>query len=426
MKTLIKHGYIIDPASGLEGKYDILIENGRISEIRENLRTTASVVIEAENCYVMPGFIDLHTHLRDPGFTEKETLTTGSEAAAAGGFTTICAMPNTKPVMDTPEKLLELQRRAMDEAIVNVIQLGAITMGQQGRELADIEGMAKAGCPAVSEDGKSVMDEKLYEKAMRIAAANRIGIFAHCEDINLVKGGVMNKDSVSERMGLPGISNEVEDRIVERDIGLAERTGAKLHLCHCSTEKSVDLIRQAKSRGVRVTAEVCPHHFTLTTEDIPGDDANYKMNPPIRTKLDVEALKEGLKEGVIDAIATDHAPHTAKEKSGSMRTAPFGIVGLETALGLAMTELVEPGVLTPSQLASRMSLTPARILGIDRGSLEIGKIADIVIFDPKFEYTIRAEATCSRGKNSPFIGRKVRGRVMNTLVAGRIVYRSQW
>ena len=421
MKTLIKNGRVVDPASGLDGRYDILIENGRICDVRDHIQTTAQSVIEAENCIVMPGLIDLHVHLRDPGYTDKETIETGTRAAAAGGFTTICAMPNTKPVMDTPEKIRAFYERAVVSASVNVIQLGAITVGQNGTELADIAGMGRAGCHAVSEDGKSVMDGKLAEQAMKTAADNGIGVFAHCEDIRLVNGGVVNHD-IAEKLGLPGIIDEAENVITARDIEIARRTGAHLHLYHCSTAGSVELIRKAKTEGVQVTAEVCPHHFTLSTEDIPGDDANYKMNPPLRTREDVAVLKEALSEGIIDTIATDHAPHTAAEKSRSMKDAPFGITGLETALGLAVTELTEPGFLTMMQLACRMSYAPARILGIEKGSLEIGKIADVVIFDPAFEYTVRSETMLSKGKNSPFIGRKLRGRVLYTLRAGEIIY----
>lgn len=421
MKTLIKNGHVVDPASGLDGIYDILAENGRISEIREHIRTTAQTVLDAKNCFVMPGFIDLHVHLRDPGFPEKETLVTGTRAAAAGGFTTVCAMPNTKPVMDTPDKIREFYIRCAEEAAVNVIQIGAVTLGQNGQELADIAGMGREGCRAISEDGKSVMNEVLYEQAMRIAASYGIGVFAHCENADLVKGGVLNSDAAL-RLGFPGICNEVEDSIIARDIEIARRTGAHLHLCHCSTAGSVELVRRAKADGVAVTAEVCPHHFMLTTDDITGDSTNFKMNPPLRTSADSEALREGLAEGVIDTIATDHAPHTEIEKQRGMLEAPFGITGLETALSLAVTGLVEPGLLTPLQLADRMSFAPARILGIDRGSLEIGKIADITIFDPAFEYTIRAERMYSKGKNTPFIGKAVRGRVMDTLLAGEVVY----
>ena len=424
MRTLIKYGRVIDAATGTDRIQDIVIEDGFITEIRPDIQITATEVIDATDCIVMPGLIDLHVHLRDPGFTDKETITTGTMAAARGGFTTVCAMPNTNPPMDTGEKIRAFYERAKEEAKVHVIQFGAMTMGQKGEELADLAGMAEAGCIGVSEDGKSVMDPELCRAAMAEAARLGLGVFDHCEDKKLVKGGVINQVEASERLGLPGISNEVEDSIARRDIEIARETGARLHLCHCSTAGSVELVRKAKEEGLPVTAEVTPHHFTLTTEDIKEDDAVYKMNPPIRTGRDVEALIQGLKDGVIDVIATDHAPHTEEEKRKGMLASPFGITGLETALSLTITELVEPGILTWLDVADRMSLKPAQILGIDRGTLEVGKNADLIVFDPVYAYTAKAEKMLSKGKNSPFIGRKMRGKILYTIVDGKIVYRA--
>ena len=373
--------------------------------------------------YVMPGFIDLHVHLRDPGLTYKETLETGGMAAARGGVTTICAMPNTRPVTDTSQMIEELHERAAHESPVHVIQLGAITKGQLGEELADIRGMAEAGCHAISEDGKSVMNASLYRKAMKIAKEEGISIFAHCEDITMVEGGVMNADAKAKELGLPGITNSVEDVIVARDILLAKETGVRLHLCHCSTQDSVEMIRLAKAEGLPVTGEVCPHHFTLCTDDIREDDGNYKMNPPLRAREDVEALKRGLADGTMDVIATDHAPHSAEEKNRSMAKAAFGIVGLETSAALTYTELVEPGILTVMQMAEKMSYNPAKILGLnDKGSVSEGKIADLVIFDPEKEYRIDVEKFASKGKNTPFNGYPVKGEVACTIVDGKIVY----
>lgn len=423
MKLLIKNGHVVNPENDLNAVQDVLIENDRIIKVADSVRDDADTVLDAKGMYVMPGFIDLHVHLRDPGLTYKETLETGGMAAARGGVTTICAMPNTRPVTDTSQMIEELHERAAHESPVHVIQLGAITKGQLGEELADIRGMAEAGCHAISEDGKSVMNASLYRKAMKIAKEEGISIFAHCEDITMVEGGVMNADEKAKELGLPGITNSVEDVIVARDILLAKETGVRLHLCHCSTQDSVEMIRLAKAEGLPVTGEVCPHHFTLCTDDIREDDGNYKMNPPLRAREDVEALKRGLADGTMDVIATDHAPHSAEEKNRSMAKAAFGIVGLETSAALTYTELVEPGILTVMQMAEKMSYNPAKILGLnDKGSVSEGKIADLVIFDPEKEYRIDVEKFASKGKNTPFNGYPVKGEVACTIVDGKIVY----
>ena len=423
MKILIQNGYVLDPESKREGVLDVLIEDDKIVKVAENISDVADRIIDASDCYVMPGFIDLHVHLRDPGLEYKETLETGGKAAARGGVTTVCAMPNTKPVTDNGEMIASIHERAKTECSVNVIQLGAITVGQMGEELADIEGMAKAGCHAISEDGKSVMNASLYRKAMKIAKENNISIFAHCEDITMVEGGVMHADKKAQALGLKGITNAVEDVIVARDILLAKETGVRLHLCHCSTEDSVKLVEAAKKEGLLVTAEVCPHHFAMTTDDITEDDGNFKMNPPLRGKSDVEVLKAGLKADIMDVIATDHAPHSAEEKNCSMKRAAFGIVGLETMAALTYTELVEPGILSPMQMAEKTSYNPAKILGLaDKGAIAEGKVADIVIFDKNKEYEIDKNTFLSKGKNTPFHGRKVKGEVAYTLVSGNVVY----
>ena len=423
MKILIQNGHVVDPLTGVDEVCDVLVRDTDIEKVEKNLQAEADRVIDASGCYVMPGFIDLHVHLRDPGLTQKETLSTGGMAAARGGVTTVCAMPNTKPVIDTKEKVEEVHRRAKEESLVHVIQLGSMTMGECGEELSDIEGMAQAGCYALSEDGKSVMNASLYRKAMKIAKEQGIAIFAHCEDITMVEGGVMHADKKAETLGLKGITNAVEDVIVARDILLAKETGVRLHLCHCSTEDSVKLVRAAKKEGLPVTAEVCPHHFTMTTGDITEDHGNFKMNPPLRGKSDVEALKAGLKEDIMDVIATDHAPHSEEEKNKSMKEAMFGIVGLETMASLTYTELVDTGVLTPMQMAEKTSYYPAKILGLqDKGAVSEGKIADLVIFDPNREYIIDKNTFFSKGKNTPFDGWKVKGDVRYTLVDGTIVY----
>lgn len=424
MRVLIKNGHVLDPATRVDGICDVLTEDQRIIGVKEHIEEQADRVIDAKGCYVMPGFIDLHVHLRDPGLEYKETLETGGKAAAHGGVTTVCAMPNTKPVIDTKERVEDVHTRAKEDSPVHVIQLGAVTVGQAGEELADIEGMAEAGCHAISEDGKSVMNASLYREGMRRAAASGIAVFAHCEDIHMVEGGVMNADQKAEALGLKGITNAVEDVIVARDILLAKETGVQLHLCHCSTADSVRMVAEAKRDGLPVTAEVCPHHFIMTTDDITEDDGNFKMNPPLRSKADVEALREGLKNNIMDVIATDHAPHAEQEKDKSMKDAAFGIVGLETSAALTYTELVETGVLTPMQMAEKMSYNPAKILGLseEKGSISEGKIADIVIFDPSKEYEIDKHTFFSKGKNTPFHGRKVKGEVRCTIVDGVPVY----
>lgn len=434
MLTLIKNGYVIDPASDREGYFDLLIEDDTVKLVGQNLDTDEFVVqaqvqgaqletIDARGKYVMPGFIDLHVHLREPGFEYKETIASGSMAAAAGGFTTICAMPNTNPVTDSAEIVSIIIDKAREVAAVNVLPVAAITINQDGKELANFGELKKAGACALSEDGKSVMDSALYAKAMREAASLDMPVFAHCEDKQLVGKGVINAGRKAKQLGLCGISNAVEDVIVARDILLAKEAGARLHICHCSTKDSVKMIEIAKEAGLSVTGEVCPHHFTLSDEDIPCDDANYKMNPPLRSPEDVHALIEALKNDIIDVIATDHAPHSEEEKAGSFSTAPFGIVGLETAFALVMTQLVRTGVLTLKQMVEKMSVNPSKILKLDRGCLKEGSIADLIIADPQAEYFIDKNSFYSKGKNTPFHGRKVVGRIDYTFVAGKLVYR---
>lgn len=424
MITLIKNGYVLNPAANMEGIMDILVEDDTIKVIEPSITAKANRVIDAAGMYVMPGFIDLHVHLREPGGEYKETIATGSMAAAAGGYTTICPMPNTNPVIDSPQMVEFIKSKADSDSVVNIIPVGTITKGQEGFELSDIKGMERAGVLALSEDGKSVMDASLYRKSMKLAAEEGLLIFAHCEDKSLVNGGVMNAGKKADELSLPGISNSVEDVITARDIILAKETGVKLHLCHCSTADSVKLVKLGKEIGVNVTAEVCPHHFAISENDIPGDDANYKMNPPLRSSVDVHALKEGLRDGVMEVISTDHAPHSAEEKQRSMKDAPFGIVGLETAFALTMTHLVKTGYLTPMQMVEKMSYNPAKILGISKGNLAPGNIADLVIADPDKEYVIESVNFASKGKNTPFDGYKVSGKVMFTMVSGEVAYES--
>lgn len=424
LKILIKNGYVIDPATDKEEICDLLIKDNYIAQVGQNITHDADQIIDATDCYVMPGFIDLHVHLREPGFEYKETIETGALAAAHGGFTSICPMPNTNPVIDSAKMVAYLNDKSKKDAVVNILPVGAVTLGQAGQDLVDIASMVKEGAVAISEDGKSVMDTALYKKAMTIAKEEGIVVLAHCEDKSLVQGGVMNAGKKAEELEMPGITNAVEDIIAARDILLAKETGAKLHLCHCSTKDSAWMVGKAKEEGLPVTAEVCPHHFALTDEDIIEDDADYKMNPPLRSKEDVQALKEALRDNIIDVIATDHAPHGEDEKKKSMKEAPFGIVGLETAFALTMTELVKTGYLTPRQLVEKMSLNPAKVLGINKGTLKEGAIADIVIANPNEEYIIDAKDFVSKGKNTPFHGKKVYGKILYTLVNGQVVYQA--
>ena len=426
MIVFIQNGYVIDPDSGIEGSYDILIKDDRILRVAPKLEPKdfnlmVDRVIDASGKYVMPGFIDLHVHLREPGYEYKETIMTGAEAGAAGGFTTICAMPNTSPALDNPEIISKVLNKA-ENALVNIHFISAITKAQAGNDLVDIPGVIAAGAVGISEDGKSVMDTALYAKAMEQAAKHKVPVFSHCEDKSLVANGVINAGEKSEELNLPGISNAVEDIIVARDIIMAKETGAKLHLCHCSTKGSTYMLGLAKKEGLSVTGETCPHYFTLSDLDIPGDDADYKMNPPLRSKEDVEAIINALKNDVLDVIATDHAPHSTSEKEQSMLKAPFGIVGLETAFSITWTELVRTGILTYKQLVEKMSVNPSKILGVDRGSIGEGKIADLVVVDPDAEYVIDKNKFLSKGRNTPFNGKKVYGRILYTIVSGDIKY----
>lgn len=425
MSLLIQNGIVVDPATKKEEKADVLIQKDKIVKIASAITEEAEEVLDAKGCYVMPGFVDLHVHLREPGFEYKETIETGSRAAAHGGFTTICAMPNTKPVIDNKDRVKYVYNTAEDVSDIHVLQIGAVTKGQAGEEVSDIAGMAQMGIVAISEDGKSVMNTKVYVDAMKEAKAHNIPVFAHCEDQNLADGGVINAGKKAEELGVQGISNAVEEIIMGRDIILARDIDVQMHFCHCSTAFTVQLMRYVKERKDRMTAEVCPHHFTLTDEDIPGEDSNYKMNPPLRSKADVQALKEGLRDGIIDVIATDHAPHHFDDKNCKIEKAAFGIVGLETAAALTYTELVDQGWLTIMQMAEKMSYNPAQIIHSDKGTVQEGRIADLVIFDPNQEYEIDASQFASMGRNTPFNGRKVKGMVMATICDGKVVYRQE-
>ena len=422
MTILIKNGRLINPSENLDKVMDIFVEDGIIKEKAESIEKQADTVIDAAGCYVMPGLIDLHVHFRDPGLTYKEDIETGSKAAAKGGFTTVCCMPNTKPVVDNVETVKYIIEKGKKVGLTNVLPVGAVTKNMAGVEITDVEELKKAGICAISEDSKSVMNSGVYRKAMKNAAKANVPVLAHCEDINLVEGGVINLGDKSSELGVKGISNAVEDVIAMRDIMLAKETGATLHLCHCSTKDSVEMVKRAKEEGIKVTAEVCPHHFSMCSDDITSNDGNFKMNPPLRAREDMEALIKGLQDDIMDVISTDHAPHSAEEKAKDLEHAPFGIVGLETSVALTVTNLVKKGYLTPMQMAAKMSYNPAKVLGIPKGTLDEGKIADITIIDPDKEYTIDVNTFESKGKNTPFDGYKVSGEVEYTILNGKVVY----
>lgn len=421
MNIVIKGGLVIDPANGIEDIMDVLVSDGKIAKAEKDIADRADKVINARGKWVMPGLIDLHVHFREPGFEYKETIRTGSRAAAMGGFTTVCCMPNTKPVVDNDILVEFIKLKAERAGIVNVLPIGAISKGMQGEELSDIGKMKSAGICALSEDGKSVLNAALMKNAMKYANMFDLPIFDHCEDPVLTGSGQMNAGPQAALMGLGGISNDSEEIIAARDMILAQSTNTALHLCHISTAGSVELIKQAKERGVNVTAEATPHHFTLCDEDITEYDANFKMAPPLRSRADREAIRQALKDGTIEVISTDHAPHHIDEKNCEFQRALNGIIGLETSFALAKTELVDKGYLTPVQLVEKMSTNPARILRRDIGTLSVGRAADITIADPDEEYIIDSEDMVSKSKNTPFNGRRVKGKILYTIVGGEVV-----
>lgn len=422
MNILIKNGRLIDPYNNIDGKMDILISNGVVAKVSENIAdNNVDKIIDANNMWVTPGLIDLHVHLREPGYEHKETIATGTRSAVMGGFTSICCMPNTRPVTDNQILVEYIQMKAEREGVCRVLPIGAITVGQKGETLAEIGKMAKAGACAISEDGFTVENASLMKTAIKYAEMFNIPVFSHCEDVDLA-GGSMNAGGTATKLGLKGISNESEDVIVSRDIILADSLKAPIHLCHISTKGSVDLIKDAKARGSKVTAEATPHHFTLVDEDITEYDGNFKMNPPLRSTQDRAAIIEALKNDTIQVIATDHAPHHIDEKNCEFERALNGIVGLETALSLSISELVEKGVLTPSKMIEKFTKNPAEILRRkDLGHLSVGNNADVIIIDPNVKYKINIENFASKSKNSPFNNREVTGKVLYTLVGGKII-----
>ncbi|MFQ5673823.1 MAG: dihydroorotase [Nitrospinales bacterium] len=427
MRLLIKNGRVIDPANKLDGLRDLLVEQGKIKSVGKPGKFSADKVdqvIDAQDCIVAPGFIDVHVHFREPGFEYKETIQTGCESAAAGGFTTVAAMPNTDPVNDNRSVAELILSTARARGIVNVLPIGAISKGMKGEELSEMGELKDAGVIAFSDDGLPVMNSELMRRAFEYSRMLGLPLIQHSEVLDLTRGGCMNEGLVSTELGLKGMPSEAEDIMVGRDIALLERTGGRLHVAHISSGKAVDLVRSAKARGLPVTCEAAPHHFTLTDESVRGYDTNTKMSPPLRSQTDVDEIKNGLRDSTIDIIATDHAPHDIAGKEVEYSRACFGIVGLETALPLSL-KLVEEQALTLPRLVEAMAYKPAKIFNLDKGTLTPGKTADIVIFDPNAQYTIDASRFKSRSKNTPFNGRQVTGKVMHTLVGGTPVYSNQ-
>jgi dihydroorotase len=421
MILLIQGGHVIYPGR-FTGVADVLIENGTISAVGPKLVAPAgATVIRAAGQLVLPGFVDLHVHFREPGFEYKETIQSGTAAAVAGGFTSVCAMPNTNPVNDNQAITEFMLDRAKAAGNAHLYPIGAITKGSEGKELAEIGDLRRAGCVAISDDGKPVMNSLVMRRAMEYARAFDVPVVDHCEDLHLSEGGCMNEGLVSTELGLPGIPSAAEDVMVARNVSLAELTGARLHLAHISTAGSVRMVREAKARGLKVTAEACPHHFTLTEELTRGYNTHAKMNPPLRTNRDVQAIKEGLRDGTIDVIATDHAPHATQEKQQEFTEAPFGIVGLETALPLTLA-LVEEGVLTLESAVDKLATAPAKAFSLNAGTLAVGAPADVAIVDPDRQWEVDPSRFRSKSRNTPFAGWKVKGRVTTTIVSGQVVF----
>lgn len=423
MDLLIRNGRVIDPASGTDGELDVLIVNGRIAEVRRGIRAGAARTIDASGLVAAPGFIDMHVHLREPGFEEKETIRTGSRAAARGGFTTVCCMPNTNPVNDNLSILESIKAEARKSAIVNILPIAAVTRGLKGTELVDIAALVRAGAVAFSDDGRPVGDSFIMRRALELSRSLGTLVIDHCEDKGLSADGVMHEGRHSRRCGLKGIPAAAEEVMVVRDIRLAETTGARVHIAHLSVKGAIRAVEEAKERGVQVTAEVTPHHVLLTDAQVEKQDANFKMNPPLRSAEDVKALVEAVKNGVIDAIATDHAPHTIQDKGEAFEKAPFGVVGLETAVALLLDKLVRANIISLRKLVELLSTNPARLLGlVNKGRLSVGADADITLLDLGKETVVDRNKFESKGRNTPFNGWQLKGAAVMTVVGGKVVF----
>ncbi|KAA0895211.1 dihydroorotase [Oryzomonas rubra] len=422
MNLLIKNGRVIDPSQGLDEMADVLVEAGLVKEIGKNLKAPAGVeTVDAAGKYVVPGLVDMHVHLRDPGLEYKEDIVSGTKAAAAGGFTSLACMPNTKPAIDNKAVASYIINKANTDGFCNVFPVGCITYGMGGERMAEMGELKEAGCVAVSDDGRPVANAELMRRALEYARGIGILVISHAEDLALVGEGVMNEGFTSTELGLKGIPRVAEDIATARDVLLAEYTNSPLHIAHVSTKGSVRIIREAKARGVKVTCETAPHYFTLTDDAVRGYDTNAKMNPPLREADDVAAVKEGLRDGTIDCIATDHAPHHLDEKDVEFNAALNGIIGLETSLPLSL-KLVGDGILTLNQLIEKMSCNPSKILGISRGSLRVGSVADLTVIDPAAEWPVETEKLVSKSRNTPFVGWKMKGVAACTIRGGAVVF----
>lgn len=425
MKLLIQKGRVVDPVGGIGGVMDVLIEDGRIAVLGSDLHESDAQVIDARGLVVCAGFVDMHVHLREPGFEHKETIATGLAAAAAGGFTSVAPMANTRPVTDSPETIRFIKDRAAQCDGAHLFPIGAISLGQKGQELTDPEALKKAGAVALSDDGVPVQNANLLRDAMILARRHNLTILSHCEDADMVGNRAVNEGRISRQLridGRPAIAEEIQ---VARDAMLAEETGAAVHICHISTAKAVAIVRRYKKKGVQITCETCPQYFTLTEDEILTKGSMARVNPPLRTKVDVEGIIEGLRDGTIDAIATDHAPHSLEEKGRPLTEAPSGMVGLETALGVTLTSLYHTGLMDLSDILRKMTMNPACILRIPKGRLSVGADGDVVLFDPEERWTVDPSRFRSMGRNTPFAGAELRGRVKYTIVGGEIVYQDQ-
>ena len=421
MRTILKNGTLIDYKTNTNEKKDILIENDKIIKIENEINENADKIIDCTNLNIIPGMIDMHCHLREPGFEHKETIRTGSASAVAGGFTTICPMPNTKPTPDSAIILQKIIEEAKRVNLCNVLPYASVSKGEKGEELVDFAELKKAGAIAFSDDGMSVVNSKMMRKA--IIEADKLGTFvaSHCEEKS-VAAGAINEGKVAKELGVQGVLPEAEEIMAAREIVISETNDVRAHICHISTKTTKNMVRDAKKRGVKITCETCPHYFTFTVDEVKNSGVNAKMNPPLREEKDRLAIIEGLKEGTIDAIITDHAPHAEEEKNKGLEAAPNGIIGFETALSAEIMNLVDTGDISYLDLVRLTSYNPAQLLKIDRGSIEVGKVADITIFNPNEEYIYTKEMVVSKSKNSPFIGKKLKGKVQYTIVGGKVVY----
>lgn len=426
MKLLIKHGRVVDPVSGTVSIQDLYIENGKVVQLEKDIRQEADQVIDADGLVVCPGLVDMHVHLRDPGLTYKEDIFTGTAAAAHGGVTSVACMANTDPVVDTSEQVRYVKDKAAQANGVHVYPIAAVSMGMRGEEPSDADALKKAGAIALSDDGCNVDNANLMRDVMIHAKRLEMPVLCHCEDTTMVEGRAVNEGSVSRQLWLEGRPAIAEEIMVMRDAMLAEETGAHVHICHVSTAKSVDIIRRMKKRGVAITCETCPQYFTLTEDEILTQGSMARVNPPLRTAKDIKGIIAGLKDGTIDAIATDHAPHSAEEKSRPLTRAPSGMVGLETSLAITLTELYHTGKMKLPDIIKRMTYTPASILRLSsKGRLSLGSDADITIFDPEEVWTIDPEQFASKARNTPFAGREVKGKVKYTIVGGNVIYQDR-